>query len=436
VKKRGSLRLWARASAAVWAAHWLVIVGSLLLFGSVLLKWVEFPFSRNLSGLQLPLLRNVGVIPHIYLLSFGVLGIVVLITGLALLRLSLPLLAVAAAMLVTLWVAVPCQIAFQRPALLRRLTDETQALPLVRVFTKEYLPQNYGAVEEIPKHLNVYNVWGRFVSAWSFLGVGWYCFGLGSLLIAVSSIRRLFGGTVVVTGLIVSCIPMGALAVLLARPIIAQHYFTSASKAKARGQNEEAISDYRKAMRWDRWHERNIDIYATIGDLERQSGFVPDSPEQHVSKAKEFKQAREYEPAVFELHRAAEAGGALALTARRESARTRVILGLGLYRAGAIGGAVTAWQQALAEDPSQVYALPYLARGNYDLGRYEAALEAIAQLVQVAADHNSVLGDAYSLGGDCYAKLGRDADARHYYNLSLDADPSENYWAMTGLIGE
>ncbi|HAF14011.1 MAG TPA: hypothetical protein DCK99_09995, partial [Blastocatellia bacterium] len=106
------------------------------------------------------------------------------------------------------------------------------------------------------------------------------------------------------------------------------------------------------------------------------------------------------------------------------------------YHAGGIGAAVSSWQLALADDARQVYALPYLARGYYDVGRYEAALRTIDRLVQIVADHNSMQGDAYSLGGDCYAKLGRDADARHYYNLSYAVDPLENYWALTGLVGE
>ena len=46
--------------------------------------------------------------------------------------------------------------------------------------------------------------------------------------------------------------------------------------------------------------------------------------------------------------RAASVGAA----ARRESAKTRVELGLALYQAGGIGGAVTSWQLALADDPS------------------------------------------------------------------------------------
>jgi tetratricopeptide (TPR) repeat protein len=446
MKKWRKLAAWAQArgeklvvlaerGSRVWAAHWVLIMGSFLVFCSVPLKWVEFPLSQNLSGLRLPLLRNVGLIAHIYLLSFGVLGLGVLILGLVLLRLSGPFLALAAAILITLCVVVPCQIAFQQPALLRRLTDEDQQTPLITLFIKNYSPRNLGPAENIPKKLVLYSAWGRFLAACSFLRIGWYCFGFGSLLVAAYSISRVPGERML-TVLALICLPVGALLILVTPPLLGQHYFMAASMAKAQGDNERAIADYRKAMRWDQWHAQDIDTYATIGELQKQAGSAEDSPERHIRRAIEFKEASEYELAIFEFNRAADGGSALAVVAKRESARTRADLGLALYRAGSIGGAVTNWEQALAEDPSQLYVLPYLARGNYDIGRYQAALDVIARLVQIVANHTSLLADAYSLGGDSYAKLDRIADARRYYALAVSADNILNYWALSRLAGD
>ena len=101
------LAVWAETSAKIWAAYWLLIVGNVLVFASAVLKWVNFPFSRHPFGLQLPLLRNVELIPHLSLLSYGVVGIAVLTTGLVLLRRSATHLALAAAILITLCVAAP-----------------------------------------------------------------------------------------------------------------------------------------------------------------------------------------------------------------------------------------------------------------------------------------------------------------------------------------
>jgi tetratricopeptide (TPR) repeat protein len=88
------------------------------------------------------------------------------------------------------------------------------------------------------------------------------------------------------------------------------------------------------------------------------------------------------------------------------------------------------------EDPSLIYVLPYLARGYYDVGRYQAGIDAAERLAKLIKKHKYALANAYSTAGDCYAKLGKDAEARRYYSLSLAADPILNYWALTGLAGE
>ncbi len=70
-------------------------------------------------------------------------------------------------------------------------------------------------------------------------------------------------------------------------------------------------------------------------------------------------------------------------TARQEVARTRMTLGLALYHGGGIGAAVTNWELALAEDPSQIYPLFFLVRGYYDLGRYPAGIAAAERLAKL-----------------------------------------------------
>src|SRR5262249_3252365 len=147
------------------------------------------------------------------------LAIIVLAVGTFLLRFSAQFLALAAAILITLVLVVPCQIAFQQPALLRRLTDEDQEIRLVKDFTSNYLPPNLGAGENLAKQLILYTAWGRFLAALSFLRLGWYCFAAGSLLVAIYSIscrprRRLIRAASIV------CLPAGALFLLLSLPLI------------------------------------------------------------------------------------------------------------------------------------------------------------------------------------------------------------------------
>ena len=93
-----------------------------------------------------------------------------------------------------LWSITPAQIAFRQPSMLRRLTYELQVIPNLRVFSNDYLLQNLGSPELVPKRLVLYNAWGRFVAAWSFLHLGWYCFGLGALLVGAYAIAQMPNG--------------------------------------------------------------------------------------------------------------------------------------------------------------------------------------------------------------------------------------------------
>ncbi len=429
------LTSWAEVGARLWSTYWLLIIGCFLVLGSVILKWVQSPFTHNVSGLKFSFLRDPGIIPHLTLFSAGFIGIVVLGIGLVLLKKMPFVLGLAAAILIMLWAISPAQIAFRQPSMLRRLTTELQVIPLQNVFSKDYLLQNYGAAELVPQRLVLYSAWGRFLAAWSFLRLGWYCFGLGGLLIGAYAIAQMPNGRLT-RFLTLLCLPIGALVILLIPPAIGQHHFTDGALAATHGRNQEAIDSYRKAIRWDRWHSRDIDLYAAIGALQKQAGVSPNSAERHVARAVEFRSNNEFEAAIFEFGRAEEAGGALAETAHRELAATRMSFGLALYRADGISSAVTNWEVALAEDPTLIYVLPYLARGYYDLGRYQAGILASERLAKLIKDHKFALANAYSTAADCYAKLGKDAEARRHYALSLAADPVLNYWALTGLAGD
>jgi tetratricopeptide (TPR) repeat protein len=425
---------WAEIAGGVWARFWLLILGGLLVLGSVVLKWVQSPFSHNLSGLQLSLVSDPGINPHIKLLSVGVLGVLVLIAGILLQR-TPAFLALAAAVLIMLWSITPAQIAFRQPSVLRRLTYELQVTPVERVFTKDYLVENYGSPELVPKRLNLESALGRFLAAWSFLRIGWYAFGVGAFLMFLHAVRRMpgpwFGVNLALLGLSV-----GALFIIVIPAAIGQYFYSRGILAKAEGRSQQAIADFRRAMRWDAWHAQDIYLYATIGRLQKEAGIASGSPERNVFRASDLLEANEYEQAIFELSKAADTPGALGVTARQEIAATRVAFGFALYRSGGIGGAVRNWELALAEDPTHIYALPYLARGYYDLGRYESGLAAAKRLAALIKDHKSAVADVYSIAGDCYARLGNFAEARRFYQLSLVADPILNYWALTRLAGE
>lgn len=406
----------------VWVNYWLLICGSFLVVGSVVLTWLTFPYSFNVGGWELPV-QN--IVPHIHEFSYGLSGIAVLAIAFYFRKRFRWSLLLGAAILLTLWVLVPGRITFHQAALLRRLSEEAQAVPAVKMFTRSFVPQNDGSAEGIPKHFDVVTLPGRFAASLSILGLGWFFFGVGSLLMAWYVVSGLSGKRVVLSLVLIS-VPVGVLTIVGVPSIVGHHYFHRASLAQAAGSYEKAIVNYRKAMSWDGFYTTGIEVYNLIGQLERQAGLAEGSAERAINRAEDLRAEHQFEQAISELQRAAEINPALAKAARHEVLRIRADWGLARYQAGAIDAAVANWQQALDEDskgrplksqPSVLYVLPYLARGNYELGRYKAGLEAAMKWAEITADHRSLRADAYRLAADCCTKLGRDAEALRYSSL-------------------
>jgi hypothetical protein len=411
------------AAGRIWPSYWLFICGSSLIVGSAVLTWIKFPYSFNVGGWELPVQ---SLVPHIHEFSYGLIGIAVLAVAFYFRKRFRRSLLFGAAILATLWMLVPARITFHQHPLLRRLSEEGHAVPAIKAFSRSHLPQNYGSTEKIPKLLDVVTLSGRFAASLSILALGWYCFGFGSFLVACYAVRRLPGERVKSSLALIS-LPVVTVTILAVPSVIGQHYFNRGSLARAAGDNEQAIANYRKAMRWDSAYTRGIEVYNLVGQLERQAGLAEGSAERAISRAVDLRAQGQYEQAIVELQRSAETSPDLAKTVRHEALRIRADWGLACYQAGAIDAAIANWQQALAEDsegrplksqPSLLDVLPYLARGNYELDRYEAGLEAAMKWAEITADHASLQADAYWLAADCYAKLGRDAEARRYYNLS------------------
>lgn len=417
------IQRWIKVVGRIWSNYWLLICGSFLVVGSVLVTWVKFPYSFNVAGWELPVQ---AVVPHIHEFSYGLIGVTVLVVAFCLRKRFPRSLLLGAAILLMDWMLVPARITFHQAPLLRRLSEENQAVSVIKAFTRRSLPPNLGSTDEIAKPLDLLSFSGRFAASLSVLALGWYCFGFGSFLVACYAVSRLPGERVASSIVLIS-LPAGVLTILAVPSVVGQYYFHRGSLAGAAGSYERAIANYRRAMRWGNWYTNGIEVYNLIGQLERQAGLAEGSTERAISRAVDLRAKMQYEQAISELQRAAETDPGLAKTVRHEAQRIRADWGLACYQAGAIDAAVANWQQALDEDakgrplksqPSLLYVLPYLARGNYELGRYEAGLKAATEWAEITADHAPLQADAYSMAADCCAKLGRDAEARRYSSLS------------------
>ncbi|MGI8890083.1 MAG: tetratricopeptide repeat protein [Chthoniobacterales bacterium] len=421
-RKRDTHEDLSALSTPSWLQRGLLIGGSFLVVGSVILAWLKFPYSFNVGGWELPIQ---ALVPHIHEFSYGLSGIAVLAAAFFLRKRFRRSLLLGAAILVTLWLLVPARISFHQAPLLRRLSEESQAVSAVKAFTASFLHQNDGSTEEIPKHRDVVTLPGRIKAAFSILGPGWYCFGFGSILVGCYAVSRLPGQRVV-SSLALIAVPAVLLTVLGVPSVIGQRYFNRGARARAAGDSQQAIANYRRAMRSDSFYTNGLEVYTMIGQLERQAGLAEGSAERAISRAADLRAERQFEPAIKELRHVAETNRALAKAARHEALRIQADWGLARYHAGAVGDAVEKWQQALAEDskerplksqPSVLYVLPYLARGNYELGHYEAGLDAAKRWADVTGDHSFLQAGAYLLAEECSKKLGRDAEARRYSDL-------------------
>ena len=409
--------------ASARASDWLLVCGILLVVGSVPLTWLRFPYSFNVGGWELPV-QN--LVPHIHEFSYGFCGIGILAVALYFRKRFKWSLLLGTAILLTLWAFVPGRITFHQAPLLRRLSEEGQAVSAVKAFTSSFLHPGHQRIE-VRKQFDVVTLPGRAAASLSILGVGWFCFGLGALLLAGYAVSRL-QGQMTVASLIVIFVPIGALAILGLRSFMGYHYYDRGSVARAAGKCEQAIGSYRKAMRWDNFYTTGIEVFDLVGEMESQGGLAPGSPERAIHRAEDLHAKRQFERAIAELKRAETQGTpALAKAAHHEALRIQAEWGLARYQAGAVGDAVAKWQEALDEDskgrplksqPSVLYVLPYLARGYYELGRYQVGLKAAQQWIETTSDHPALKADAYRLAGDCYDKLGREAEARRCSSLS------------------
>src|SRR5689334_2608135 len=104
----GSTRTtWVDVVGRIWASYWLLICGSLLVIGSVILTWLKFPYSFNVGGWELPV-QN--IVPHIHEFSYGLCGIAVLLIAFCLRKRFRWSFLLGAAILLTLWMLVPGRI--------------------------------------------------------------------------------------------------------------------------------------------------------------------------------------------------------------------------------------------------------------------------------------------------------------------------------------
>jgi len=394
-------------------------------------KWLNFPLSRQLRGMDYGLGLYVPGPQHARLASFGCVAAAALVAGAVLFTLRWWRgLGWMGALL--LWVAVlaPVKATLVDAGLLQTLAVEVTQQQLAAAFTQQALPVNFGSEPSVTSRLDLNTVEDRLVAAWYFAHGGWWAVlggGLLALGVAVSRGRSkavLYGAGA------------GAAAILLiccARPALAEEALMVAHAAEARGDLDGAARAYRRAMRLDGWQALNIYNYSALGCLDEARGRR-DTAEYHFYHAQLPSTQVDLTASLGELEQVRTADGTLARVIRRREAELYTQYARQLYALAAYGAAATAAENALERDPGSLLAGYYLSRDYFMIGRYGDAA-ALSMKLATALEDPEFRANLFSDAGDAYTKLGAFEDAKVAYRRSYVYDYVLNLRGLSALNG-
>jgi hypothetical protein len=394
-----------------------------------MLKWVNVPLSRGMMGHSFLLFSSATPVR----LSYGLAASAILLAGAyALWRLRPRELGCAASAMLLLTFAAFLRVATGDPAMLERLAAETDWARLALHFAHHYLRPNYGVEPSVWWLLSFDTVGDRLISGWYFMGLGWYVALVAGLAFGFSALRQL--GSVWRWPL-AAMTPLGltlVAVVFLLRPLQAQRMLVAARTSEAKGHGDEAIRQYRAAMRLDGWNALNLNVYERIGSIDEASGR--NTPEYKIYYAESLITQQQYSEAISQYDAIASSHGPLAGLARARAAEIWTDYGLYLYELGAFGAAVRAWQNAMEREPQMWLAGFYLSEGYAAVGRYDEAVDLEHKLISQLGDP-ILLANLYNNLGDSQTRLGKFADAHAAYRRSYYLDFVFNCRALASLTG-
>lgn len=408
------------------------ILGILLVLASLLAPWIDSPVGRDVNGLRLSALgeataaRGVGA----YALATGLLVVLAVVARRQAADRLQCWLAVA---LLLVALCVPLGIAFGHPDRLRTLASENEQYRKILEFSTAYLPLNRGTEPTFWPKLDLSNAWSRFVSAWYFVSVGWYVLVTGAAIMLGAGLaylpRAKMRWNFIAQGFLATAI---VTALFVVAPLRAQRSINRALLLRAEGKLEDAISSFEAAMARDVWWQLGPEVPRQIGELHEILGRK-DTGEYQLYAGYQLERQNHVPAALFAYQQAADTPATHKI-GQREAARLKIEEGLRFYRNGVFDAAISSWRDAIRGDARQLQAFYYIARAQYDVANYPAAIEAnILLLTRVSS--KIVQANLHSNLGDCYQKQELFAEARAEYDRSKTLDSAQNFRSWMGLVG-
>jgi tetratricopeptide (TPR) repeat protein len=412
------------------------LTARLLIFAFVpvlaLFSWVSFPLSHALSGVSLPILGPQAA--GLGWVSYGAAAALSLIVAAKGLRCERPRqLYYAGACLLLLTAAALLQLAFGYPRLLKRLADEADWNIASALFASRYLPRNLGTEPTQWRFLSFDSIGDRLISAWYFMGLGWYLAVGASLALscagALKMAARARRRSIAFTGLAIALMA----AAFVYGPLTAEHELMLAQSAQARGHLDEAIRRYGNAIALDRWNALDLSVLTRMGQID-VALHNTSAPEYRVYYAEYLVQQNRLPEAIAEYEDLAVESGSLRSVGEWRAVELWTSYGLDLYANGGFGAAVGAWQRALAREPSMWLAAYYLTQGYFAVGRYQDAISLARKTTRNVADP-IFLSSLYANLGDAYTEREEFALAHQAYGDSYAADYITNLRGLSSLVG-
>jgi hypothetical protein len=412
------------------------VIASLLLAICVpavlLLGWVGFPLSPALAGISFPLLGHWRAGSGPLLVSYGsAASLLLLLAAVARWRESFGWLYFVATGLLLLTAAAMLQVGFGDPVMLKRLADEADWQQAAQQFNLRNLPTNFGSEAVVWPTLPLATTAQRLIAGWYFMGVGWYVTMIAALAAAVTGLSGIRASRLSFMVVVVGFLLM-TFATFVTQPLEGQYAILAASNAEAQGDAHEASRLYLKAMKLDGWNALRTDLRERLGEVRANLGQTG-APEYRIYRAEILLARGRVSEAIAQYDTLATCGGELGLLATSRAAAIWTNLGLQLYETGSFGGAVQAWEQALAREPSNWLAAFWLTRGDFAVGRYHAAVSVAERLLK--SSDPVALANLYSNLGDARMRAGALGAGRSAYRSSYQSDYVCNRRAIASLVG-
>ena len=313
------------------------------------------------------------------------------------------------------------------------LVDENAQYASIMGFSRRNLPANYGIEPYFQINLSTNSVMDRLVTAFYFVGWGWWACLTGSLLILIPCLK-INGSHNMRWVAITASVILAGHGVVLFRGVAAQYLLERGDRDMARGRYADAIRRYEAAQQLDRQLTRSERSHLILGLAYYQLG-VPSHPSARFYLGDRYAQEKNFEAAISAyLLAARETPAPLQEIIHKRIGWTYVGMGLAQFRKGESGPASGWWEAAMAFDPAQLQAAYFLVKAYFDQGRYDQSI-AMGRFLLLRSRNPLLNANVQANIGDAYWKLNDFIRARMAYEASNKLDTFANFRIFKSLGG-